>query len=248
MLEPEGLARLQVLHKLADLVPIIIFLISVLREWSTRVRTKRCHWRRLGHRSCHRFGHRLWHRRCRRRVGRRRRRRRRLGRGVRRGLGGCCRRFGSRRWLEDCGRVGCGSGRGSELGINELRAKALQNVMWNGYVDEPAQGARWKVLTRVRFAVRCAVCGVRCTACAVCGERDTMSGVLGLGGAIGWRRVMGEVRHDLLLRRARARLALGAVRRHPSGNPSKITQQPWTVVASLRKQKGLGVGLLFLRN
>ena len=59
---------------------------------------------------------------------------------------------------------------------------------------------------------------------------------------------MGEVRHDLLLQRARARLALGAVRRHPSGNPSKITQQPWTVVASLRKQKGLEVGLLFLRN
>ena len=59
---------------------------------------------------------------------------------------------------------------------------------------------------------------------------------------------MGEVRHYLLLRRARARLALGAVRRHPSGNPSKITQQPWTVVASLRKQKGLEVGLLFLRN
>ena len=59
---------------------------------------------------------------------------------------------------------------------------------------------------------------------------------------------MGEVRHYLLLRRARARLALGAVRRHPSGNSSKITQQPWTVVTSLRKRKGLRVGLLFLRD
>ena len=171
MLEPEGSARLQVLHKLADIVPIIIFLISVLRECSTRVRTKRCHWRRLGHRSCHRFGHRLWHRHCRRRVVRHRRRRRRLGRGVCRGLGSCCRRFGSRRWLEDCGRVGYGSGRGSELGINELRAKALQNVMWNGYVDEPAQEARYLQESDLLCGVRCAVCGVRCAVYGVCGMR-----------------------------------------------------------------------------
>ena len=172
--ERGGLARLTVLRQLANLVPIITFLISGFREYSsTRVRTERCHWRRLGHRSCHRFGHRLWHRRCRRRVGRRRRRRRRLGRGVRRGLGGCCRRFGNCRWLEDCGRVGCGSGRGSKLGLNELRAKALQNVVLSSSrADvERVQGAPWEVLARVRFAVRCTVYGVRC---AVFGVQDTV--------------------------------------------------------------------------
>ena len=43
MLEREGLARLTVLHKLADLVPIITFFISGFREYSsTRVRTERC--------------------------------------------------------------------------------------------------------------------------------------------------------------------------------------------------------------
>ena len=42
-MEREGLARLTVLHKLADLVPIITFFISGFREYSsTRVRTKRC--------------------------------------------------------------------------------------------------------------------------------------------------------------------------------------------------------------
>ena len=168
-LERGGLARLPVLQA-ANLVPIITFLISSFREYSsTRIRTERYHWWRLGHRSCHRFGHRLWHRRCRRRVGRRRRRRRRLGRGVRRGLGGCCRRFGNCRWLEDCGRVGCGSGHGSELGLNELRAKALQNVVLSSSrADvERVQGAPWEVLARVRFAVRCAVCDVRCSVCGV---------------------------------------------------------------------------------
>ena len=59
---------------------------------------------------------------------------------------------------------------------------------------------------------------------------------------------MGEGRYDLLLGRARARLPPGRRQGHPSGNPSKFTQQPCTVVASLRERTELGVGLLFRRD
>eukprot|EP00964_Phaeocystis_antarctica_P015596 scaffold8622_cov46-Phaeocystis_antarctica.AAC.2 len=124
-------------------------------------------------------------------------------------------------------------------------------------------GARWEVLARVRFAMRCAVCGVRCAVCgvrcAVCGVQDAVSRMLGAGGAKGWGRWMrGVVRYDLLLQRTRDRLPPGRLppgrlppgRRqgHPSVNPSKFTQHPCTMAASLRKRRGVGVGLLFLRD